>query len=215
MRRSMGESDHSGRHRGRPLASLLLARRRPDLLWAVVPVALLASIWVQVYKPIWMWFVLRRCWAAHRSRDRSRCHYHSFPSGMQPPLLPSPAYALSGSGSGLGLAPGSRGSGRHRVRWWRAGRWTLWRVLWRMDRGCADEVWCPCDWTAAARWIIAQHSQAALSRCWPAMTPAIRRRFSFNAPSRFSAWGICLTFVPNNDGRAARMIEFTYPPSSP
>ena len=61
---------------------LVLARRRPDLLWAAVPVALLATGWVHIYKPL---FDVTRppgilspetfhvIGPAH--------HYHSFPSG--------------------------------------------------------------------------------------------------------------------------------------
>jgi membrane-associated phospholipid phosphatase len=61
---------------------LVLARRRPDLLWAALPVALLATAWVHVYKPL---FDVTRppgilapggfhvIGPAH--------HYHSFPSG--------------------------------------------------------------------------------------------------------------------------------------
>jgi membrane-associated phospholipid phosphatase len=62
--------------------TLVLARRRPDLLWAAVPAALLASGWVHLYKPLFdvtrppgllSTDVLHVIGHAHR--------YHSFPSG--------------------------------------------------------------------------------------------------------------------------------------
>ena len=61
---------------------LLLARRRPELLWAVVPAALLASGWVHVYKRI---FDITRP-PGVLSPDALHIigpahHYHSFPSG--------------------------------------------------------------------------------------------------------------------------------------
>jgi membrane-associated phospholipid phosphatase len=61
---------------------LVLARRRPDLLWAVVPVALLASGWVHIYKPL---FDVTRP-PGLLSPDAFHVigpahHYHSFPSG--------------------------------------------------------------------------------------------------------------------------------------
>jgi membrane-associated phospholipid phosphatase len=71
---------------------LILARRRPDLLWAAIPVALLASGWVHLYKPL---FDVTRppgvlapdafhvIGPAH--------HYHSFPSGHT-----TTAFALAG-----------------------------------------------------------------------------------------------------------------------
>jgi len=71
---------------------LVLARRRPDLLWAVVPVALLATAWVHVFKPL---FDVTRpsgilspdafhvIGPAHR--------YHSFPSGHT-----TTAFAIAG-----------------------------------------------------------------------------------------------------------------------
>lgn len=71
---------------------LVLARRRPDLLWAAIPVALLASGWVHLYKPL---FDVTRppgvlapdafhvIGPAH--------HYHSFPSGHT-----TTAFALAG-----------------------------------------------------------------------------------------------------------------------
>jgi membrane-associated phospholipid phosphatase len=61
---------------------LPLARRRPDLLWAVVPAALLASIWVQAYKPILD--VLRPPAVLGSGSIHvigPAYHYHSFPSG--------------------------------------------------------------------------------------------------------------------------------------
>lgn len=61
---------------------LLLARRRPELLWAVVPAALLASGWVHVYKRL---FDVTRP-PGVLSADAFHVigpahHYHSFPSG--------------------------------------------------------------------------------------------------------------------------------------
>jgi membrane-associated phospholipid phosphatase len=61
---------------------LVLARRRPELLWAVVPVALLATGWVHVFKP--MFDVTRPSGilspdAFHVIGPAHR--YHSFPSG--------------------------------------------------------------------------------------------------------------------------------------
>lgn len=71
---------------------LLLARRRPDLFWAAVPVALIASIWVQVSKPLID--VLRP--PAVLNSDAFHVigpayHYHSFPSGHT-----TTAFALAG-----------------------------------------------------------------------------------------------------------------------
>jgi membrane-associated phospholipid phosphatase len=61
---------------------LLLARRRPELLWAVVPTALLASGWVHIYKRL---FDVTRP-PGVLSPDAFHVigpahHYHSFPSG--------------------------------------------------------------------------------------------------------------------------------------
>jgi membrane-associated phospholipid phosphatase len=72
--------------------ALPLARRRPRLFWAVVPVALLGSAWVHFYKPLFDVTrppgvlppaVLHVIGPAH--------HYHSFPSGHA-----TTAFALAG-----------------------------------------------------------------------------------------------------------------------
>jgi len=61
---------------------LVLARRRPDLLWAVVPVAALATVWTRIFKPVLD--VLRP--PAVLGSDTIHVigpayHYHAFPSG--------------------------------------------------------------------------------------------------------------------------------------
>lgn len=61
---------------------LVLARRRPDLLWAVVPVAVLATVWTRIFKPVLD--VLRP--PAVLGSDTIHVigpayHYNSFPSG--------------------------------------------------------------------------------------------------------------------------------------
>lgn len=61
---------------------LPLARRRPDLLWAIVPAALLGTLWVHAFKPLVD--VLRP--PAVLSAESLHIigpahHYHSFPSG--------------------------------------------------------------------------------------------------------------------------------------
>jgi membrane-associated phospholipid phosphatase len=71
---------------------VVLARRRPDLLWAVVPAALLATLWVHAYKPVFD--VLRP--PAVLVKDSFHVigpayHYHSFPSGHA-----TTAFALAG-----------------------------------------------------------------------------------------------------------------------
>ena len=71
---------------------LVLARRRPDLLWAAVPVALLASGWVHLFKPL---FDVTRP-PGILSPDAFHVigpayHYHSFPSGHA-----TTAFALAG-----------------------------------------------------------------------------------------------------------------------
>jgi membrane-associated phospholipid phosphatase len=61
---------------------LALARRRPDLLWAVVPSAALTTVWTRIFKPVLD--VLRP--PAVLGLDTIHVigpayHYHSFPSG--------------------------------------------------------------------------------------------------------------------------------------
>jgi membrane-associated phospholipid phosphatase len=61
---------------------LTLARRRPDLLWAAVPAALLATVWTRIFKPVLE--VLRPPAVLGAETIHvigPAYHYHSFPSG--------------------------------------------------------------------------------------------------------------------------------------
>jgi membrane-associated phospholipid phosphatase len=192
---------------------LLLARRRPDLLWAVVPAALLASVWVQVYKPILD--VMRP--PAVLGNDSIHVigpayHYHSFPSGHA-----TTAFALAGL-CVLGF---------------RLGPWSLaplaLAVLVAVSRTVVGVHW-PLDlvagacggWLAAvlglklgarasfglrpaAQWIIA----LAFAGCAVALLAGYDTGYPQaiwfqRAIAIFCLGAFALTFVPNNDSRAAR-----------
>jgi membrane-associated phospholipid phosphatase len=61
---------------------LPLARRRPDLLWAIIPAALLGTLWVHTFKPLVD--VLRPPGVLDAGTFHvigPDLHYHSFPSG--------------------------------------------------------------------------------------------------------------------------------------
>ncbi|MEO8626926.1 MAG: phosphatase PAP2 family protein [Betaproteobacteria bacterium] len=71
---------------------LPLARRRPDLLWAVLPAALLATAWVHIYKPILDVTRPPGVLAPDAFHVIGPAHhYHSFPSGHT-----TTAFALAG-----------------------------------------------------------------------------------------------------------------------
>lgn len=71
---------------------LPLARRRPELLWAVVPAALLASLWVQIYKPLLDVSRPPEILGTDSIHVIGHAYrYHSFPSGHA-----TTAFALAG-----------------------------------------------------------------------------------------------------------------------